>query len=403
MGPGPPPSPPFSSLAPARSGTRSSRILYSSESRDRSRRLRTPSSTPTSPAVCSSATGTKGGRRPRCSRCAPLSRNHIEVVGLQADLRALGTGIAFRADVMVAGLDNREARPALNRLSWRSGRRWVDGAIEALSGNARVFGPPDGCYECTLSDTDFEILAHRQSCRLLACEELLAGKVPTTATTASIIGGLEAQEVIKLIHQGLDGARPMRGGIVFDGANNDAYPVQYPWSASCPAHHAYDDLVVLEASVTTTAAELARSCSLDEALVELADDHVISWYCPACDSQTADGVVAALVDGARARCAVCGDARRPSLTSTIEVPSPLSELPLRSIGVPPDDVLAIRHKRGYYYRWLRSNEGLPTSWTDVVLDRPERRPARSKHYARVPCPPDPCVQSCGRRGRQARD
>ena len=41
----------------------------------------------------------------------------VEVHGLDTDLRALGTGIAFRADVLVGALDSREARLFLNRLA----------------------------------------------------------------------------------------------------------------------------------------------------------------------------------------------------------------------------------------------------------------------------------------------
>ena len=56
------------------------------------------------------------------------------VTGIVGDVRSLGTGVAARADVIVGALDNREARLYCNRLAARTGRHWVDGAIEALTG-----------------------------------------------------------------------------------------------------------------------------------------------------------------------------------------------------------------------------------------------------------------------------
>ena len=73
----------------------------------------------------------------------------------------LGLG-AFRAfDVIIAGLDNREARLHINQSCWKVNRPWIDGAIEIVSGVARVFVPPDGpCYECTMNARDSNCCAN---------------------------------------------------------------------------------------------------------------------------------------------------------------------------------------------------------------------------------------------------
>ena len=58
----------------------------------------------------------------------------------------------------------------------------------------------------------------------------VARGTPTTPTTASVVGALQAQEAIKLLH-GLD---PLLGrGVVFDGARNDWYTVSYPIAKDC--------------------------------------------------------------------------------------------------------------------------------------------------------------------------
>ena len=80
----------------------------------------------------------------------------------------LGLGVYRWADVVIGGLDNREARVAINQAAAKVGKPWIDGAIERLDGVARVFDPATGpCYECTMSEVDWKMLAARRSCALL--------------------------------------------------------------------------------------------------------------------------------------------------------------------------------------------------------------------------------------------
>src|SRR5207244_11360896 len=110
----------------------------------------------------------------------------------------LGLGIYRWADVILGGLDNREARVAINQSAARAGKTWIDGAIERLGGVARVFDPAAGpCYECTMSEVDWKMLEARRSCALLTREEMEQGRVPTTPTTASVIAGIQCQEAVK--------------------------------------------------------------------------------------------------------------------------------------------------------------------------------------------------------------
>lgn len=76
----------------------------------------------------------------------------INVTWMNADIvNDVGLGVFACMDVVIGGLDNREARLAINQSCWKVNVPWVDGAIEVLHGVARVFVPPDGaCYECTM-------------------------------------------------------------------------------------------------------------------------------------------------------------------------------------------------------------------------------------------------------------
>ena len=109
----------------------------------------------------------------------------------------LGLGVFRWADVIIGGLDNREARVAINRAAARCGKTWIDGAIERLDGIARVFTPATGpCYECTMTAIDWEMLEARRSCALLTREQMQDGKVPTTPTTSSVVAGIQCQEAV---------------------------------------------------------------------------------------------------------------------------------------------------------------------------------------------------------------
>ena len=102
----------------------------------------------------------------------------------------LGVGVFRWADIIIGGLDNREARLSINRNCWKCSKPWIDGAIQQIDGVARVFIPethPLGqptapCYECTMSQTDWKLLQLRRSCNLLSKSEMEAGKTPTTPT-----------------------------------------------------------------------------------------------------------------------------------------------------------------------------------------------------------------------------
>src|SRR5262249_23765402 len=116
-------------------------------------------------------------------------------------IEAAGLGVFAWADVVIGAVDNREARVFINSACARVGKPWGDGGIEGLAGVVRVFAPDGGrCYECTMNRTDRKLLAERRSCALLARDAVRGGHVPTSAVAASIIGAMQVQEAIKVVH-----------------------------------------------------------------------------------------------------------------------------------------------------------------------------------------------------------
>ena len=153
----------------------------------------------------------------------------------------VGLGIFRRMDVVLGGLDNREARLAINQACYHVNKPWIDGAIEALNGFARVFVPGRGaCYECTMTETDWMLINKRKSCALLTHQQMSEGKIPTTPTSSSVIAGIQVQEMLKLLHADR-GLPTLAGkGYVFNGLTHDSFVVEYQRKEDCMSHDIYD-------------------------------------------------------------------------------------------------------------------------------------------------------------------
>ena len=256
----------------------------------------------------------------------------------------LGLGVYRWADVILGGLDNREARVAMNQAAARAGKVWIDGAIERLDGVVRVFDPANGpCYECTMNATDWKMLEARRSCALLTRDEMEQGKVPTTPTTASIIAAIQCQEALKLLH----GMETLAGGgYIFEGLHHQSHTLRYTRKPDCESHEADEPVVRLDQRVAETrAGDFLRRVQADlgeTAVVELNHDILVSLRCVACDETEPIGTTLGLVGEGKGKCAKCGEIRLPEITHTIDNDSPYLDQTLAEIGVPPWDVIAGR-------------------------------------------------------------
>jgi adenylyltransferase/sulfurtransferase len=268
----------------------------------------------------------------------------LEAVALRADVvHGVGLGLFRWADAVLGGLDNREARLAVNRACYRVGRPFVDGAIDVLSGVARVFVPPDGpCYECTLGEADWRALEQRHSCSLLNRELVQFGKVPTTPTTASIVAGVQVQELLKHLH----GQPTLAGrGFVFDGRDHGSYVTTYLRSDQCLSHDPLERVVPVAArAASTTGAEVlawAREALGPRARVEFARELLLGFECPRCGAAERRPRPLASATEADALCA-CGERRAPLLFHALDGGEDFLSRPLSELGVPPWDVVCGR-------------------------------------------------------------
>ena len=126
----------------------------------------------------------------------------VEVKTICGDIAYdVGLGLLRQMDVVIGCVDSRWARYCINRLCMRAGIPWVDGGIEELEGTARVFMPGKNCYACNLGPEGLRDLARRMPCSGIIRRHEEAGHAPTTSVVASVIGAVEVQEAMKLVHR----------------------------------------------------------------------------------------------------------------------------------------------------------------------------------------------------------
>ena len=284
----------------------------------------------------------------------------IHVQYLNGDVMTqLGLGVIRRMDVVIGCLDNREARLAINRFCYWTNKPWVDGAIQELLGLVRVFVPGQGaCYECTLTEAAIRDLSMRYSCPLLARQNILLGKVPTTPTIASIIGGMQSQEALKLIN-----GMPVEPGKVihYNGMVNEMHTTAYVPRDDCESHWTYGEITELPARAERTTLEdllrIARADLGTEAMIELDQELIISLSCPVC--HTIEQVLKPLssVSFEAGHCPTCGTLRETELTHVVTGEEDFLHRTLANVGVPPLHIL--RAHNGQEYRFYELTGDLP--------------------------------------------
>jgi molybdopterin/thiamine biosynthesis adenylyltransferase len=287
--------------------------------------------------------------RPKAEAAAEAVRNILpeaQVQPIRGDVvHGLGLGLFHWADVVLAGLDNREARLWINRACWKMNKPWIDGAIEGINGVARAFLPGrPPCYECTLGETDWAILNKRMSCNLLALEATSEGKVATTPTISSIVAGLEVQEAVKLLH----GLPVLAGqGFIFEGMNHTSYKVDYTENDACMSHHTLEEVAPLQqTSRELTLEQLLTRAQHDlganEATLEFSRDVIHKLACAGCGAEEEVFAAVGTVAYARGKCPKCGQRRAVITAHGYSGTEPYGKRTVEQMGLPLFDVFTAR-------------------------------------------------------------
>jgi len=259
----------------------------------------------------------------------------------------LGLGVFRSMDVVICGLDNREARLWVNQCCWRVNRPWIDGAIEVLHGVVRVFVPPDSaCYECTMNDIDYEMLRRRKSCSLLTKDQMLEGKVPTTPTTSSVIAGIQCQEAVKLVHARPDLPVLIGKGFFFNGLTHDSFVVNYARKEDCLSHETFEPIVettwTAEGLTVGEALEQIRIDMGREAVLEFGREIVCDMRCEQCGTSKPAFRLLGKMTEAEARCSQCGEIMVMDMCHCVVGDESFLGMTLAEVGIPAFDIISGR-------------------------------------------------------------
>jgi adenylyltransferase/sulfurtransferase len=270
----------------------------------------------------------------------------VQVVACVGDVIGdVGLGVFRAADVVIGCLDNREARLWVNRQCWKTQTPWIDGGIQEISGVVKVFVPPDGaCYECAMTDLDYQLINLRYSCPLLRERDFQAGRIPTTPTIAAIVGGWQTQEALKLIHQ-----MPVNAGqaMVYNGEANRFYTTRFERREGCLSHEVWDEPISVPVSAGSHTGE-ALFQAVDRCVVGarasrllLDRDLVLSLECAQCGVRIPMLRSRHRVDAQSVKCSRCGEWMMPEMTHCVDRDMPRASELLFALGIPDYDIVRV--------------------------------------------------------------
>lgn len=283
--------------------------------------------------------GDEGGLKAQVlvDRAASLNPD-VSLASSCVPVQRLGIGSLASFDLIVGALDNREARAWVNQAVRKLGGYWIDGAIEGLRGIVRMFGPSGPCYACTLTEADWQQMSHRRSCALLAPEELLQGKTPTNATTASIVAGVQVQEAIKFLVGRHDLLSLLGRCWSYTGDLTESYTVAYREDEWCSAHDRYAEV---ERSSATSAAQLLEEVNTSADAVDFEEDLITIDGCSSCGGEGETSARSGLSEGAGI-CDGCGAHLVGGQSTSLHPTDPRLQRPFASLGLPALDVVTVR-------------------------------------------------------------
>lgn len=280
----------------------------------------------------------------------------VKIVPLKGDIaHEVGLGVFRQMDLVLGCLDNRLARMALNRACWRVGHPWVDGALNVADGSVRVFVPPKGaCYECLMTKQDYALTNLRYACPPAT---IMEGVAITTPMSASIIGAMQVQEAVKLLHgQRVDSSQ----GVYYSAETLRLTHVTYPRRRDCPAHDHYEPIISLPHSAETLTVgqivEIAQEHLEEKPFLVLPDQVVTYLYCPPCNRMEKVYRPLRQVVPRELLCPECGTARVYDAKSTITANDQTRDFSLAQLGIPPFDILDVRAGRKQVFLELAGDQ-----------------------------------------------
>jgi adenylyltransferase/sulfurtransferase len=244
----------------------------------------------------------------------------------------------------------------------RAGVPWVDGGINALEGVAKVFIPGKNCYACTLEPSALAELKRSTSCAVAIKRNQESGRVPTTPVVASIIGAVQAQEAMKLIHKEelQSGELTSLCGKMFcyDGASMTVRLVSHEaWDEDCPVHEQWAPITPSSLTNLNTvddvftwlkehlAVENAEIVLRNQAFVDFIEDRITGEKY---NVMLPEAEVSSFIENDDVlRSKPMGQFYQHTIRG-INEDFKYKNLTLKQLGIPEQDVLHVRDEREFY-------------------------------------------------------
>lgn len=279
----------------------------------------------------------------------------------------VGLALYKSVDVIIGCLDSRLARYQLNRMAMRAGKTWIDGSIENLTGVVRVYTPGISCYECGLSREEFNIIMLRTGCADVVRSQVSQGRIATTPVSASIVGAVQAQEAMKVIHLDCyEGDKlpftTLQGKMWrYEGLTNKTNMYRFAsWKKYCPAHEQWTPVVSGEnmsadMTVGEALAEIKRICDVKGVEINLMNNKFIE----AIISDRPEKEFRVMVPESQLDAVISADAEMRKLSyktlfhkvfhENIDSGFAYQDLTLRQIGIPYYDIIKVATEKGERY------------------------------------------------------
>ena len=287
----------------------------------------------------------------------------------------VGLALYQSVDVIIGCLDSRLARYQLNRMAMRANKTWIDGSIENLTGVVKVYTPGISCYECGLSREEFNIIMLRTGCADVVRSQTSQGRVATTPISASIVGAVQAQEAMKVIH--LDAYKDeklpfttLQGKMWrYEGLTNMTNLYKFSsWKKGCPAHDRWHPVIHADSmtagmTVTEAIAELKRVCSADVVEINLMNNKFIE----AVISDNPENEFKVMIPESRLDEVISSDPEMRRLSyktvfhkkfyENIDSDFPFMNLKLSEVGIPYYDIIKVSTDKGEQFVELSGDKG----------------------------------------------
>ena len=284
----------------------------------------------------------------------------------------VGLGIYRRMDVVVGCLDSLRARVLLNRLCFRSGKIWIDGGIGDLEGQVTAYQFNQNCYECGLSEDENQDVTgnkndeNRVSCPQIAQGNTERGRVATTPVSASIIGAVQAQEAMKIIHQEelkSDTFSTLISNMFhYEGKHTQAGTFNFnTYNDECIAHEFWENIVEIPTlSADTKIGEalqiIKETLKVNSADINLRNGKFVEYLSSRSDNKKfvtmlPESKIPNFIDASKELeyLSVKDGGLYQRAYENIDEEFPFPDLTLKQIGIPYLDVLQVTTEKGYFY------------------------------------------------------